>query len=125
MITPDATQAYNARLTVALGDLAGLSPERQDQVKAHGSRAEALLRNPDLAQFIHQYKFEVCDALAAINTHDSDANLKRVALTNHLAGIDQFVASLQRAVYMKNRVVSQQASPVSAPTPAHKEVYKP
>lgn len=125
MISPDTIQAYNSRLTVNLGDLGALTAERQDAVKNHGSRAEALLRNQDLALFIHQYKFEVCDALAAINTHDTDANLKRVALTNHLTGIDQFVASLQRAVYMKNRVVSQQAEPAQAPTPPHKEVYKP
>ena len=125
MIDESAISAYNSRLTVSVGDLAALTPARQDAVKQHGSRAEALLRNPDLALFIHQYKFEVCDALAAINTHDSDANQRRVALSNHLAGIDQFVASLQRAVYMKNRVVSQQEGPAPAPTDPLKEVYKP
>lgn len=125
MIDEQAITAYNSRLTVSIGDLAGLSTSRRDAVKAHGSRAEALLANRDLAMFIHQYKFEVLDALAAINTHDADANQRRVALSNHLSGIDQFVASLQRAVYMKNRVVSQQEGPAPTPTDPLKEVYKP
>ena len=125
MIDEQAIAAYNSRLTVNIGDLAGLTPARQDAVKAHGSRAEALLRNPDLALFIHQYRFEVTDALAGILGHDPDSNARRVALANHLAGMDAFVASLQRAVYMKNRVVSQQEGPAPAPTDPLKEVYKP
>lgn len=125
MIAEDAIQAYNTRLTVALGDLAQLTPARADSVKAHGSRAEALLKNADLAQFIHQYRFEVMDALSAITAHDPDSNARRVALANHLAGMDQFVASLQRAVYMRNRVVSQQEGPAAAPSRSIKEVYNP
>lgn len=125
MIQEDAISAYNNRLTVSIGDLAKLTPQRLDAVKQHGSRAEALLRNQDLALFIHQYKFEVTDAIAGITGHDPDSNARRVALANHLTGIDQFVASLQRAVYMKNRVVSQQEGPAETPSQSLKEVYKP
>ena len=125
MIDEATVQAYNSRLTVNIGDLAQLSTAKKDAVKSHGSRAETLLKNADLAMFIHQYKFEVADALSAITGHDSDSNAKRVALSNHLTGIDQFVASLQRAVYMKNRVVSQQEGPARTPTDPLKEVYKP
>lgn len=123
MIDESAIAAYNSRLTVSIGDIATLSTTRQDAVKAHGSRAEALLANRDLALFIHQYKFEVADALCAITGHDTDSNARRVALANQLAGIDAFVASVQRAVYMKNRVVSQQEGPAPAPTTPLKEVY--
>ena len=123
MIDEQAIEAYNSRLTVNLGDIAKLTPSRADAVKAHGSRAESLLRSPDLALFIHQYKFEVTDALAAITGHDPDSNARRVALANQIAGIDAFVASVQRAVYMKNRVVSQQEQPLPAPTTPLKEIY--
>ena len=123
MIDDSAVQAYNSRLTVNLGDLATLKPARADAVKAHGSRAEALLKNPDLALFIHQFKFETTDSLAAITGHDTDSNARRVALANQLTSIDQFVATLQRAVYMKNRLVSQQDGPAPAPRDPTKEVY--
>lgn len=125
MIHEDTIAAYNNRLTVNIGDLASLSVSRQDAVKQHGSRAEALLKNQDLAMFIHQYKFEVTDALSGISGHDADSNARRVALSNHLTGIDAFVASLQRAVYYKNRVVSQQEGPAPAPADPTKEVYRP
>ena len=51
---------------------------------------------------------EVADALSAINGYTEEDNHRRVALSNQLRGIDQFIATLQRAVYMKNRVVTQQ-----------------
>ena len=124
MIDESAIAAYNSRLTVNMGDLATLTPARADAVKAHGSRAEALLRHPDLALFIHQYKFEVTDAIAGITGHDPDSNARRVALANQLTGIDQFVASLQRAVYMKTRVVEDQENPKTQ-RDANKMVYKP
>jgi hypothetical protein len=125
MIQDEAIQAYNSRVRATLSDLRGLTTAQQDAVKHHGSRAEALLKNADLVQFIHQFRFEVCDAIAGITTHDTDSNARRIALSNHLAGIDAFVASLQRAVYMKNRVVSEQEGPVSAPRDATKEIYQP
>jgi hypothetical protein len=124
VIEQDAIESFNTRLTANLNNLQRLTPSQRDAVKNHGSRAEALLKNPDLAMFIHQFKFEVTDALGGINGHTSDDNSRRVALGNHLAGIDSFVASLQRAVYMKNRVVSEQDGPASPPDTT-KKVYNP
>lgn len=125
MITQEAIEAYNTRITANINNLSKLTVAQQDAVKAQGSRAEALLKNHDLVQFIHQYRFDVADQLAAITAHDADSNARRIALSNYLSGMDQFVASLQRAVYMKNRVVSEQEGPRSAPSAQTKEVYRP
>ena len=125
MINQEAVDAYNSRITATLRDLRSLTPAQADAVKAHGSRAEALLKNPDLVQFILKFRFEIADVLAGITTHDPDSNVRRVAMANQLTGIDQFVATLQRAVYMKNRVVSEQDGPVSTPRDATKEIYTP
>jgi hypothetical protein len=46
--------------------------------------------------------------MASITGHTPDDNARRVALTNQLAGMESFVATLKRAVYLKNRVVTQQ-----------------
>jgi hypothetical protein len=97
-----------------------MTPAQQDRVKAHGSRAEALLKNPDFAMFIHQYKFELNDEAAAIQNHAAEDNSRRVAIANRLSGIDGFVASLQRAVYLKNRVVTLQTP--AEPTVNQEEV---
>ena len=112
MLTPEAIEAFNSRLTVNVNTIKEMTASQLDRVKAHGSSAEALLKNKDLALFVHQWKFEVLDQLTAISGHSADDNARRIALNNQLAGIDSFVASLQRAVYMKNRAVSQQQGPV-------------
>jgi hypothetical protein len=125
MITQEAIEAYNSRITANINNLSKLTVSQQDAVKTQGSRAEALLKNHDLVQFIHQYRFDVADQLAAISAHDAESNARRIALSNYLAGMDQFVASLQRAVYMKNRVVTEQESPRTAPGVKTKEVYQP
>jgi hypothetical protein len=104
MITEEAFVSYNARLTVDLSNLKKLTPQQRDRVRQYGSQAEVLLKNPDLALMIHHYKFEVLDALSNINGHGSDDNTRRVALTNNLAGMDGFVASLKRAVSLRNRL---------------------
>lgn len=113
MLTQDAIDAFNTRLTVNLNNIKTMTASELDRVKAHGSQAEALLKSKELAMFIHQFKFEVLDQLTAVSTHTPDDNAKRVALSNQLAGIDNFVATLQRAVYMKNRAVTQQQEPAS------------
>lgn len=118
MITPDAIDAYNNRLTVDLNNIKKMTPGQLDQVKHYGSQAEALLKNKDLALFIHHFKFELADTLANLNGHTPDDNARRIALSNELRGIDQFIATLQRAVYMKNRVVTQQTSKVDDSVPA-------
>ena len=109
MITPEAIEAYNARLTsVNLNSIKTLKPGEQDRVINHGSSAEALLLNKDLALFIHEFKFGITDQLVAISGHDAESNARRVALSNQLAGIDGFIGLLKTAVYYKNRVVSLQ-----------------
>lgn len=125
MIDAAATEAYNARIRATVSDLTRLTVTQKDAVKNHGSRAEALLSNHDLVQFIHQFRFEVCDVMAGITAHDADSNARRIALSNQLSGIDAFVATLQRAVYMKNRVVNEQEAPASVPRDATKETYRP
>jgi hypothetical protein len=125
MIDQTAIDAYNSRITATISTLDRMTPSQQDAVKNHGSRAEALLKNHDLVQFIHQFRFEIADSIAAVSGHDTESNARRVALSNQLSGMDAFVASLQRAVYMKNRVVSQQDGPRSAPREQTKEVYIP
>lgn len=111
MINQDAIEAFNTRITANLNNIKTMTPAQQDAVKDHGSRAEALIKNKDLALFIHQYKFELCDQLAAINGYTPDDNNKRIAISNQIGGIDSFVSSLQRAVYLKNRVVTLQTQP--------------
>lgn len=128
MINNDAIDSYNHRLTVNLGDIPKLTASQRDAIKTHGTRAENLLLNKDIAMFVHQAKFDIMDQLSAIRGYTEEDNTRRVALSNQLAGIDSFIAGLQRAVYMKNRVVSPTPEgPAQAPThynPA-KEVYKP
>jgi hypothetical protein len=116
MIHPDTIEAFNTRLNVDLNNIKKMTPSQLDAVKHYGSQAEALLKNKDLALFIHHFKFEVADALTAVPGHSQDDNARRVALSNQLTGIDQFIATLQRAVYMKTKVVTQQTVKVAEPT---------
>ena len=113
MITTDAIDAFNSRLTVNLNSIKTMKTSQLDQVKSLGSNAEALLKNKDLALFVHQFKFELADALTAITGHTEEDNNRRVAYSNQLAGIEGFIQSLHRAVHMKNKVVTQQTGPVS------------
>lgn len=116
MISQEAVDAFNSRITVNANNIKTMKPSELDRVKAHGSNAEALLKNRDLALFIHQYKFEILDQLSNITGYTEDDNNKRVALSNQLAGLDGFVTSLQRAMYMKNKVVTMQTTPSAQPT---------
>ena len=104
MINDNTVEFYNSRLNLDLTSIKNLKPEQTDKVRHYGSQAENLLKNKDLAMFIHHFKFEVIDALANIRTHTPDDNAERVALGNQLIGIDSFVNSLKRAVYLKNRI---------------------
>lgn len=105
MIEQEVVEAYNRRLTVDLNNLKKLTPSQRDAVKHHGSLAEALVTNRDLAMFIHQFRFEINDQLASVVGHGPDANSERVALANQLTGIDAFVTMLKSAVYKRNRVL--------------------
>jgi hypothetical protein len=115
MLTEEAVEAFNSRINVNINNIKTMSAGQQDQVKAAGSRAEALLKNRDFALFVHQYKFELNDEVSAILNHGPDDNNRRIAIANRLSGIDGFVASLQRAVYYKDRVVKQQTAPAHNP----------
>jgi hypothetical protein len=111
MIDSNTIDFYNSRLTVDLSQPSKLTTSQKDQVIHYGSLAEALLKNKDLAMFVHHFKFSLADELASIRSHQPDDNARRIALSNELVGIDNFVNSLKRAVYLKNRVVSTKEVP--------------
>ena len=105
MISEEAVDAYNRRLTIDTSNVKNLTPSQRDAVKQYGSLAEALIKNRDLAMFVHHFKFEVNDALININAHSEEANAERIAYANQLRGIDGFINSLKSAVYKKNRLL--------------------
>jgi hypothetical protein len=105
MISEEAIDAYNRRLTVDMSNPKKLTPSQRDAVKQYGSQAEALLKHRDLAMFIHHFKFEINDAMIGIRSHTEDANAERIALANQLSGIDAFINSLKSAVYKKNMML--------------------
>jgi hypothetical protein len=115
MIKQDTIDAFNTRLNVNLNNIRTMTPSQLDLLKQNGSVAEALLKNRDLALFVHHFKFDLADALSGITGHTEEDNNRRVAFSNQLAGIDGFIASLKRAVYLKNRVVTQQSEPAHNP----------
>ena len=111
MIDSNTIDFYNSRLTVDMSQPSKLTTSQKDQVKHYGSLAEALLKNKDLAMFVHHFKFSLADELASIRSHQPDDNARRIAISNELSGIDNFVNSLKRAVYLKNRIVSTNEVP--------------
>lgn len=104
MITEDSIEYYNTRLTYDYSKLNSLAPEQQDRIRHVGSQAEALLKNKDLAMFIHQFKFKVTDELASIRGSTPEDDAARLALCHSLTGIDDFINSLKKAVYYKNKI---------------------
>jgi hypothetical protein len=104
MINEDTIEFYNNRLTVDLSNIKKLTPAQQDRIRHYGSQAEALLKSKDLAMFVHHFKFELADSLASLRGHSVDDDKQRVALCNELAGIDNFITSLKRAVYLKSKL---------------------
>ena len=111
MIETETVESFNTRLTIDTSNLKRLTPGQRDQVKHYGSQAEVLLKNRELAMFVHHYKFELSDALINITGHTLDDNQTRVAMANYLSGIDGFVTSLKRAVYQKNKVLAFEKEP--------------
>ena len=106
MIEAETVESFNTRLTVDTSDIKKLTPGQRDTIKHYGSQAEALLKNRDLAMFVHHYKFELADNLTNITGHTDVDNRTRIAQANYLSGIDGFVTSLKRAVYHKNKVLT-------------------
>jgi copper homeostasis protein CutC len=117
MIHEDVVDAYNNRLTADLNNIKTMTAAQLDRVKTVGSAAENLLKNKDFAQFVHQFKFERIDVLVDIGGHADVDNAQRVAVANQLSGIDEFVRTLKRAVYIKNRVVSLQSEKLQTQDP--------
>jgi hypothetical protein len=89
---------------VDLTKLKDMTASQTDRVRHYGSQAENLLKNRDLAMFIHHYKFQLADELSNIRGHLPTDDAQRVSLAHALTGIDDFVNSLKRAVYLKNRI---------------------
>ena len=56
MIQEETVESFNTRLTVDTSDIKRLTPSQRDTIKHYGSQAEALLKNRDLAMFVHHYK---------------------------------------------------------------------
>jgi len=104
MINEETIDFFNSRLTYDMSQISKLTTAQQDRIKHYGSQAEALLKNRDFAMFVHHFKFSLADELASIRGHELVDNARRVALSNELTGIDNFVSSLKRAVYIKNRI---------------------
>jgi hypothetical protein len=104
MINDNSIEFYNNRLTVDYSNTSKLTTVQKDRIRNYGSQAENLLKNKDLAMFIHHHKFELADTLASIRGYGPDDNQQRIALAHELAGIDSFVNSLKKAVYLKNKI---------------------
>ncbi len=111
MIQNETVDFYNSRLTVDVSQPSKLTTSQKDQVRHYGSLAEALLKNRDLAMFVHHFKFSLADELASIRSHQPEDNARRIAISNELVGIDDFVNSLKRAVYLKNRIGNTEEVP--------------
>ena len=105
MIEDTTIEAFNTRFTVDLNNYKKFTPAQRDQAKKYGSDAEALLKNRELALFVHHFKFDLADGLIMIQGHSPDDNSRRVAVANQLSGMDAFIASLKRAVMIKNRIL--------------------
>jgi hypothetical protein len=113
MIEKDTVDFYNSRLTVDISQPSKLTTSQKDQVRHYGSTAEALLKNKELAMFVHHFKFSLADELASIRSHLPEDNARRIAISNELVGIDDFVNSLKRAVYLKNRIGNTEQVPTT------------
>ena len=105
MIQDDVVEAFNTRMTVDLNNYKKFTPAQRDQAKKYGSDAEALLKNRELALFVHHFKFDLADGLILIQGHSPDDNSRRVAVANQLTAMDAFIATLKRAVMIKNRIL--------------------
>lgn len=112
MINEEVIESYNNRLTADLNNIKTMTASQLDKVKTVGTAAENLLRNKEFAQFIHQFKFERVDIMADITGYATVDDAQRIATAHQLAGIDEFIRMLKRAAYIKNRVVSLQATQV-------------
>jgi hypothetical protein len=61
--------------------------------------------------FIHHYKFDVADQLSSIRGHSTDDNSQRIAFGHELSGIDNFINTLKKAVYYRNKIGNSNIEP--------------
>jgi hypothetical protein len=108
MIEQDVVDAYSNKMAANFSDIRKMTPAQQDRVKATGSSAENLLQNREFVLFVRQFQLETMDAITDIRGHLAEDNAHRVALTQQLVGIENFIAVLKRARQLKDRVVSLQ-----------------
>ena len=113
LFNDDIIEAFSNRL-VSLTDLKKMGPSQLDRVKAIGTAAENLLKNKDFVLFVRQFQLESVDALTELKSHSVDDNAQRIAVSNQLSGIDNFIGLLKRQVYLKNRVVENQSQQQNA-----------
>lgn len=111
MINEHSIEFYNNRLTLDYTKMKDLSPSQMDTIRNYGSQAETLMKNRDLAMFIHHYKFDIADQIANIRGHSPEDNQLRIALSNELTGIDNFINTLKRAVYLKSKIGNSKIEP--------------
>lgn len=104
MINEHSIDHFNTRLNFDFSNMKNLTPAQKDKIRNYGSQAETLMRNRDLAMFVHHFKFSIADQLASIRGHSEEDNLQRIALSNSLSGIDEFINTLKKAVYYKNKI---------------------
>jgi len=109
MIEQDVFDAFNNKLLANVNDIKKMSPAQWDSVKSTGSAAENMLKNRDFILFVRQFQLETMDALTEIRGHDVIDNNQRVALSNQLVGMENFINVLKRARNLKDRVVTEQA----------------
>ena len=112
MISEETVDSFNSRLTLDTNNIKKLTPSQRDQIRHYGSQAEALLKNRDLAMFVHHYRFELGDALVRITSHTDLDNATRIATANYMSGMDGFVTSLKRAVYHKTRLEDSESKSI-------------
>lgn len=84
------------------------TPEQRAKSIEAGTTAERLLADQGLINFMNQFRYEAVEELATITAHDEVANNKRIAIANKLAGHDDFLQLLARAVATKQRIVTEQ-----------------
>jgi len=117
MIEQDIVDAFSNKMAANINDIKKMSPQQLDRVKNTGTAAENLLANREFILFVRQFQLETMDVLTDVKGHNQEDNCLRVALSNQLAGIDGFIALLKKAKYIKDRVVTQQSSQMTAGEP--------
>lgn len=116
MLNDAFVDAFNTRIAVNVNTVKTMTAAQMDRVKLLGDQAEELLKNKNLAVFVHTTRIDILDVTTAIKGHTEQDNNHRIALSNQLAGLEAFVDQLKTAVRNRNLVVKQLASGGAVPT---------